>query len=207
MELVSCDCWMAETALISCGAHQETGCIYSASLLSLFFLRCIPLPPPPPLLCRHSSSALVGLVSGNVKYRLSHVYVLSASASSPSLTSVLFFFVHLLAVVLPPSERALLPGAPSQVLLRRDRQRPGLPPLPQHRLQGPEAREHPAGLAGAHHPHRLRPVQGEHRAQRHHLNVLRHARGREARPGSGTFVRVPCWSLTLSVSFPAVFSS
>lgn len=48
-------------------------------------------------------------------------------------------FSVFLPVVLSPSERALLPGAQSQVLLGRDCQRLGIPPLPQHRLQGPEA--------------------------------------------------------------------
>lgn len=72
----------------------------------------------------------------------------------------LFFFC--LPVVLPPTERALLPRAKSPVLLSRDRQRTRLPPLPQHRLQRPEAGEHPAGLAGTHHPYGFRPLQGEH---------------------------------------------
>ncbi len=84
-----------------------------------------------------------------------------------------------LPVVLPPTERALLPRAQSPVLRCRDRQRTGLPPLPQHRLQRLEAREHPAGLTGTHHSYRFRPLQGEHRAQRDHVDLLRYTRGKD----------------------------
>lgn len=44
--------------------------------------------------------------------------------------------------LLPSPEGEDLPGAPSQVLRRRDRQRPRVPPLPAHRVQvrpGPAA--------------------------------------------------------------------
>ena len=92
-------------------------------------------------------------------------------------------FFSCLPVVLPPTERALLPRAKSPVLRSRDRQRARLPPLPQHRLQRPEAREHPAGLAGTHHPYRFRPLQGEHRTQRDHVDLLWYARGKDERSG------------------------
>lgn len=172
-----------------------------------------PLYSPTPLLCHHSfnkSSVLVERIFRNVKdSKLCFCSAFVAVSFCLVSQSHLCFFVYFLPVVLSPSERALLPGAQGQVLLSGDRQRPGLPPFPQHRLQGPEAREHPAGLAGAHYPHRLRPVQGEHRAQRHHVNFLRHAGGKEAPSGIWNVCvgSVLVSALTLPVSFSAVFSS
>lgn len=210
-----------KTVLIKCGLRQETGCIYSPSLLSLF----LPLSPTavsPSLrssfICLKFFQALAFLplcflplgflsVSASVFSLLvfllfiSHPYTWTAAvqsryfAMSPDILVAITISLTLCPpVVLPPSEGALLPGAQSPVLCSRDRQRVGLPPLPQHCLQRPEAREHPAGLTGPHHSHRFRLVQREHRAQRHHVDLLRYARGKETstqtpireRPASGS---------------------
>lgn len=90
-----------------------------------------------------------------------HLFLLKKKQVLITLLPCVFF---LIAAVLPPAERALLPGAQSQVLRSRDCQCTGIPSLPKHRLQRPEAWKHLARLSRTHHSNRFWALQGEHRA-------------------------------------------
>lgn len=73
------------------------------------------------------------------------------------------FSLSLSLAVLSLAKGEMFSGAACTVLRCGDRERFGVLALAEHRVPRLEAGEHSVGYARTHHPHRLRPVQGEHR--------------------------------------------